>query len=869
MEIVPVDGNDAVTQKCSYKESLLTGPGLESDHETFNVVDDEPNPEDMWYNDEEDEGDAEKPFNPCPTIPVSKEEFEEWCKPWKNALIVKVLGKRVSFTFMEQRLRRDWEGKGKIHVIDMNRDYFLVHFSDEEDYAHVLMEGTWMVAGHYLIVQRSEQCMENVSTSVNPMEDGGAGKNSPVEETAKNGHDQNGNGENAQNQHNLDNHGNGHINRDFGPWMMVKRYGNKKKIPMGGKEVHSNQKQVSKFSLEKDESPKRKDSDGSRFSILNEETLDASQFLDMELGKTHKIKKKPMPPTKYASEPGGKPNPNRSKERIPGSATLNPKEMESPSRADKGKATDPEREAMEILVKENMKRMEQEKWEAFISSKNANMILDRQFVRDNLLFTSEENQPPLGGRLGTAEPRGSQAKQTDVLMIEAGSRDSKGESSSRDLTGPERRAPAHKGVGSKAFPSIIRDLRQEYEASFLFLLETHVSGSRGQWDVRKLQEVLPEDIVKRIVGISPPSPWKEADYLAWSSSPDGQFSIKSAYQNLMESQITTNRIFRLVWMWQGPERVKTFLWLVAHNAILTNAERRCRHLTMDGTCPRCQHHDESTIHVLRDCPYATSIWKRLIPPKGINSFFNTNLNDWLSLNLASNSSWACLFGVAVSSLWFFRNKLVFNSELVDITAATFQIQARAQEFRKVMEKNLNPRNTQASSDCLIGWSRPEGDCVKLNVDGSWFAHQSNAACGGVFRDSTGRFLKGYSGNLGNCSIMHAELWAVVHGLTIAAANGYMNMIVESDSAAAINFIEHGCSPAHHCAPLVQDIRNLSARLQQTSWKHALREANTVADHLAKKGQDLPLGLHLFDKAPPDIEYAILCDCIGTLRVRGT
>ncbi|KAL4359627.1 hypothetical protein AHAS_Ahas08G0096300 [Arachis hypogaea] len=391
----------------------------------------------------------------------------------------------------------------------------------------------------------------------------------------------------------------------------------------------------------------------------------------------------------------------------------------------------------------------------------------------------------------------------------------------------------------------------------------------GQWDVRKLQEVLPEDIVKRIVGISPPSPWKEADYLAWSSSPDGQFSIKSAYQNLMESQITTNRIFRLVWMWQGPERVKTFLWLVAHNAILTNAERRRRHLTMDGTCPRCQHHDESTIHVLRDCPYATSIWKRLIPPKGINSFFNTNLNDWLSLNLASNSSWACLFGVAVSSLWFFRNKLVFNSELVDITAATFQIQARAQEFRKVMEKNLNPRNTQASSDCLIGWSRPEGDCVKLNVDGSWFAHQSNAACGGVFRDSTGRFLKGYSGNLGNCSIMHAELWAVVHGLTIAAANGYMNLIVESDSAAAINFIEHGCSPAHHCAPLVQDIRNLSARLQQTSWKHALREANTVADHLAKKGQDLPLGLHLFDKAPPDIGYAILCDCIGTLRVRGT
>ncbi|RYR78427.1 hypothetical protein Ahy_A01g003230 [Arachis hypogaea] len=114
--------------------------------------------------------------------------------------------------------------------------------------------------------------------------------------------------------------------------------------------------------------------------------------------------------------------------------------------------------------------------------------------------------------------------------------------------------------------------------------------------------------------------------------------------------------------------------------------------------------------------------------------------------------------------------------------------------------------------------------------------------------------------------MHAELWAVAHGLTIAATHGYTNLVVASDSAAAINFIKHGCSPTHHCAPLVQDIRNLAARLQQTSWIHALREANTVADQLAKKGHDLSLGLHLFDKAPPNIEYALLCDCIGTLMM---
>ncbi|KAL4305453.1 uncharacterized protein DS421_16g533350 [Arachis hypogaea] len=36
----------------------------------------------------------------------------------------------------------------------MDRDYFFVHFSDEEDYSHALFGGPWMIAGHYLIVQR-------------------------------------------------------------------------------------------------------------------------------------------------------------------------------------------------------------------------------------------------------------------------------------------------------------------------------------------------------------------------------------------------------------------------------------------------------------------------------------------------------------------------------------------------------------------------------------------------------------------------------------------------------------------------------------------------------------------------------------------
>ncbi|KAL4343376.1 hypothetical protein AHAS_Ahas11G0072200 [Arachis hypogaea] len=76
------------------------------------VDEDEPDLEDCWYNEEELFLKEDKPFDPCPNIPVSKEEFEEWCKLWNAALIVIVLGKRVNLGIVEHRLNRDWVKKG-------------------------------------------------------------------------------------------------------------------------------------------------------------------------------------------------------------------------------------------------------------------------------------------------------------------------------------------------------------------------------------------------------------------------------------------------------------------------------------------------------------------------------------------------------------------------------------------------------------------------------------------------------------------------------------------------------------------------------------------------------------------------------------
>ena len=94
------------------------------------------------------------PFNPKPNVEVTLEEYDEWCRPQKFSLIVKLLGKRLGFHAMATWIRKVWAKKGDVKILDLTDEFFLVRFANEGDYKHALFEGPWLVADHYLLVQR-------------------------------------------------------------------------------------------------------------------------------------------------------------------------------------------------------------------------------------------------------------------------------------------------------------------------------------------------------------------------------------------------------------------------------------------------------------------------------------------------------------------------------------------------------------------------------------------------------------------------------------------------------------------------------------------------------------------------------------------
>ncbi|KAJ1418543.1 Zinc finger, CCHC-type [Sesbania bispinosa] len=146
----------------SYKDAILGGSEDEISAESDQGANDsDDSSEGSSSTDEMDEEESEEPEGEqvdegdimCPTVHVSSRKFHEACKPWKSAVIIKVLGKRVGLKFLHLRLLKMWPTLGDMELIDLEFDYFLVRFSNPSDVNMVFEQGPWLISGHYLVIQ--------------------------------------------------------------------------------------------------------------------------------------------------------------------------------------------------------------------------------------------------------------------------------------------------------------------------------------------------------------------------------------------------------------------------------------------------------------------------------------------------------------------------------------------------------------------------------------------------------------------------------------------------------------------------------------------------------------------------------------------
>ncbi|XP_021611705.1 uncharacterized protein LOC110614472 [Manihot esculenta] len=133
----------------SFRDMVVNGGGDTRVSESIGIPNTD-NATDVLLDKENDEEKDEL----CPEIRLSREEKERLYKLWSRSLLIKLMGKTISYTYLLWRIKEPCKPTSPIDIISIENVFYLVKFNSADDYEHALLEGPWVIADHYLTICR-------------------------------------------------------------------------------------------------------------------------------------------------------------------------------------------------------------------------------------------------------------------------------------------------------------------------------------------------------------------------------------------------------------------------------------------------------------------------------------------------------------------------------------------------------------------------------------------------------------------------------------------------------------------------------------------------------------------------------------------
>ncbi|KAL6218963.1 hypothetical protein ACLB2K_012170 [Fragaria x ananassa] len=154
------------------------------------------------------------------------------------------------------------------------------------------------------------------------------------------------------------------------------------------------------------------------------------------------------------------------------------------------------------------------------------------------------------------------------------------------------------------------------------------------------------------------------------------------------------------------------------------------------------------------------------------------------------------------AIWKSRNKLRFDNKQPSLMRVFRSVKAWVRfiaphtpgfvrgilDSKVLSSMGVIPVLKRLSAPRIVLWHPPLIPWLKLNTDGFSKGNPGLAGCGGVFRDSFGRFIGGYCQGLGAQTAFFAELMAVILGVEFAFLFGWHHIWLESDSTTILQCI---------------------------------------------------------------------------------
>lgn len=151
----------------------------------------------------------------------------------------------------------------------------------------------------------------------------------------------------------------------------------------------------------------------------------------------------------------------------------------------------------------------------------------------------------------------------------------------------------------------------------------------------------------------------------------------------------------------------------------------------------------------------------------------------------------------------------------------------------------------------------------MNTDASCMGNPGKASYGGIIRDESGGWVKGFNGKLpGLYSPLEAEAWAIIKGLKIVKKFGFRKVLVETDSVAAMQlFSFRHLHQNHSMKDVIEEGLKILVQ-QECVIVHTRREGNSCADKLAELGSRQVRESNVIHTPPHEVVKLLLKDRFG-------
>ena len=316
-----------------------------------------------------------------------------------------------------------------------------------------------------------------------------------------------------------------------------------------------------------------------------------------------------------------------------------------------------------------------------------------------------------------------------------------------------------------------------------------------------------------------------------------------------------------MWSLKIPGKIKHFAWKVLHGVLPCLGVLANRHIPCSPQCPVCSVGDEDIQHCLFNCQRATQVWDSLGLLRDIQRAVIEDRSGSITMEIISKLRGtdgeipkAELAVIAAWYIWWQRRQSVKGIQLQNAEKTALSIKVLATNYIRYFKPNGPARKIDGL------WKKPVHGMIKINVDAAFQSETLSGASGAVARDERGDFVAAACWFLPNITdVDSVELITIRNGMFLANQIGCSRVMFESDSSFAVEAINQLDGYLGPEVAIIAECKNLMLDYEKISFNHCFREANMVADEIAKYSFSNRASVVWEDETPAFISHLLVND----------